>query len=70
MSMLCVLQFVDWISHFAAEIPSILSCMSRMAGPMSRKIWSAAWWLRSVPGSVSEFGERFGYLVSPSETGY
>ena len=64
MSIRCVLQIVDRISRFAAEMPSMLSCRIRMAGPMSRKTWSAPWWLRSVPGSVSEFGERFGSLVS------
>ena len=52
MSMLCLLQIVDRISRFAAKMPSMLSCGIRMAGPMSRKTWSAPWWLRSVPGSV------------------
>ena len=70
MSILCLLQIVDRISRFAAEMPSMLSCRIRMAGPMSRKTWSAPWWLRSLPGSVSEFGERFGSLVSPGEPGY
>ena len=70
MSMLCLLQIVDRISRFAAEMPSMLSCMIRMAGPISRKTWSAPWWLTSVPGSVSEFGERFCSLVSPGEPGY
>ena len=54
MSIWCVLQIVDRISRFAAEIPSMLSCRIRMAGPMSRKTWCARWWLRLVPGSVSE----------------
>ena len=49
-SILCLLQIVDRISRFAAEIPSMLSCRIRMAGPMSRKTWSAPWWLRSVLG--------------------
>ena len=70
MSMLCLLQIVDRISRFAAKMPSMLSCGIRMAGPMSRKTWSAPWWLRSVPGSVSEFCQRFGSLVSPGEPGY
>ena len=70
MSMLCLLQIVDRISRLGVEMPSMLSCKIRMAGPMSRKTWSAPWWLRSVPGSVSEFGERFGSLVSPGEPGY
>ena len=65
MSMLCLLQIVDRISRFAAEMPLMLSCRIRMAGPMSRKTWSGPWWLISVPGSVSEFCERFGTLVSP-----
>ena len=68
MSILCLLQIVDRISRFAAEIPSMLSI--RIAGPMSRETWSAPSWLRSLPGSVSEFGERFGSLVSPGEPGY
>ena len=68
MSIWCVLQIVDRISCFAAEMPSMLSCMIRMAGPISRKTWSAPCWLRSVPGSVSDFGEWFGSLVSPGET--
>ena len=70
MSIWCVLQIVDRISHFAAEMPSMLSCRIRAAGPMSRKTWSAPWWLRSVPGSVYEFGEQFGSLVSPGEPMY
>ena len=70
MSIWCVLQIVDRISRFAAEMPSMLSCGIRMAGPMSKKTLCAPWWLRSVPGSVSEFGERFGSLVSPGEPGY
>ena len=41
-----------------------------MAGPISRKTWSAPWWLRSVPGSISEYGERFGSLVSRGEPRY
>ena len=65
MSKLCLLQIVDRISRFAAEMPAMLSCKIRMAGPMFRKTWSAPWWLTSVSGSVSEFGERFGSLVSP-----
>ena len=67
MSIWCVVQIVDRISRFAAEMPSMLSCRIRMAGPMSRKAWSAPVWLRSLPGTVSEFGERFGTLFSPGE---
>ena len=68
MSILFVLQIVDRISRFAAEMHSMLSCRIRMAGPMSRMTWSAPWWLRSMPGSVSDFGEWFGSLVSTGET--
>ena len=69
MSIWCVLQIVDSISRFAAEMPSMLSCRIRMTGPMSRKAWSVPVWLRSLPGSVSEFGERFRFLVSPANPG-
>ena len=64
MSIRCVLQIVDRVSRFAAEMPSMLSCRIRMTGPMSRKTWCAPRWLRPVPGSVSEFGEQFRSLVS------
>ena len=43
----------------------MLSCRIRMAGPMSRKTWCTHLWLRSVPGSVSEFCERFGSRANP-----
>ena len=69
MSIWCVLQIVDRISRFATEMPSMLSWRIRMAEPMSRNTWSSPRWLRSVPGSVSEFGDRFGYLVSPANPG-
>ena len=69
MSILCVLQIVLRISRFSAEMPSMSSRMIRVAGPMSRKTWCAPWCLTSVPGSVSEFGERFRSLVSHGEPG-
>ena len=40
-----------------------------IAGPMSRNTWFASRCLRSVPVSVSEFGERSESLVSPGEPG-
>ena len=41
---------------------ALLSYKIRLAAQMSRKTWSAPWWL---PGSVSEFGERIRSLVFP-----
>ena len=58
------------LMHLHTSMLLLSFAKKSMAGPMSRKTWSAPWWLRTVPGSVSEFGERFGSLVSPGEPGY